>query len=89
MKGKICKSYVRSFVLYGSETWCFRENELAILKRTERSTVRAMCGVKLVDKKNTEDLMNMLGLKEAADKLAKANGLSWYGHVLRRPKRMF
>ena len=28
--------------------------------------------------------MNMLGLKEAADKLGRANGVRWYGHVLRR-----
>ena len=38
--------------------------------------VRAMCGVKLMEKKRTEDLMEMLGLK--------ANGVRWYGHVLRR-----
>ena len=86
MKGKIYKSYVRSAMLYGSETWCLRENEVAILRRTERSMVRAMCGVKLVDKRNAMELMDMLGLKEAADKLAKANGVRWYGHVLRRPE---
>ena len=28
--------------------------------------------------------MVMLGLKEAIDKLAKANGVCWYGHVLMR-----
>ena len=31
-----------------------------------------MCGVKLVDRKNTEELMKMLGLKETLDKMAKA-----------------
>ena len=46
--------------------------------------VRAMCGVKLMDKKNTEGLMDMLGLKETIEKLAKANGVRWFGHVLRR-----
>ena len=30
--------------------------------------------------------MDMLGLKKAADKLAKANGVRWYGHVFRRPE---
>ena len=45
-----------------------------------------MCGVKLVDKRNIVELMDMLGLKEAADKLARANGVRWYGHVLRRPE---
>ena len=45
-----------------------------------------MCGVKLVDKRNTEELTNMLGLKEAADKQARGSGMRWYGHVLRRPE---
>ena len=66
------ESYV---MLYGSKTWCLRENEVAILRRAERSMVRATCSVKLVNKRNTEELMNMLGLKEAADKLARANGM--------------
>ena len=70
-------------MLYGDETWCLRENEVPILRRAERSMVRVMCNVKLVDKRNTEELMDMLGLKEAADKLEKANGVWWNGHVLR------
>ena len=84
MKGRIYRSYVRSAMLYGSETWCLMENEMAILRRTERAMVRAMCGVKLMDRKNTDDLLDSLGLKETVDKLAKANGVRWYGHVLRR-----
>ena len=65
---------------------CLRENEEAILRRAERSMVRAMCDVKLVDKRNTEELMDMLGLKEASNKLARANGMKWYSNVLRRPQ---
>ena len=57
---------------------------MAILRRTERAMVRAMCGAKLMEKKRTEDLMEMLGLKETAVQMAKANGVRWYGHVLRR-----
>ena len=43
-----------------------------------------MCGANLMEKKRTEDLMEMLGLKETVVQMAKANGVSWYGHVLRR-----
>ena len=46
-----------------------------------------MCDVKLVDKRNAEELLDMLGLKEAVDKLAKTNGVRWYGHVLRQPEK--
>ena len=42
MKGKIYKSCVKSAMLYGSEAWCLREKEMAILRRTERAMIRAM-----------------------------------------------
>ena len=84
LKGMVYWNCVRSVMLYGSETWCLRENEMAILRRTERAMVRVMCGAKLMEKKRTEDLMERLGLKEAAVQMAKANGVRWYGYVLRR-----
>ena len=43
-----------------------------------------MCGAKLMEKKRTEDLMEMMGLKETVVQMAKANGVRYYGHVLRR-----
>ena len=74
MKGKIYHCCVRSAILYESETWCPKENEKAILRRTERAMVRAMCDQKVVDRKTTEEQMDMLGLKETIDQLATANG---------------
>ena len=72
-------------MLYGSETtWCLRESDMSILRRTERAMVRAMCAVKLMEKRKTEELMAMLGREERVIKLAKANGVRWYGHVLRK-----
>ena len=84
MKGKVYRCCVRSAILFGSETWCLKENERAILRRTERAMMRAMCGRKVVDRKTTQKQMDMLGLKETKDQLATANGVRWYGHVLRR-----
>ena len=82
MKGTVYRSCVRSATLYGSETWCLRESEMAILRRTERAIVRSMCGVKLEErKKKMEDLMEMLGLKETLDRMAKANRVRWYGQL--------
>ena len=46
--------------------------------------VRAMCGQKVVDRKTTEEQMAMLGWKDTIDRLATANGVRWYGHVLKR-----
>ena len=84
MKGKVYLCCVRSAILYGSEAWCLKENEKEILRRTEEAMVRAMCSQKVVDRKTTEEQMDMLGLRETIDRLATANGVRWYGHVLRR-----
>ena len=57
-----------------------KENEKAILRRTKRAMVSPMCGQKVVDRKMTEEQIDMLGLKETIDRLATANGVRWYGH---------
>ena len=36
---------------------------MAIVRRTERATVRTVCNAKLMEKMRTEDPMEMLGLK--------------------------
>ena len=67
LKWTVYISYLRPALLYGSEAWCLKESEMGILQRTERSTVRAMCGVQLKDRKRSTDLMFMLVLKETMD----------------------
>ena len=54
----------RSAILYGSESWYLKENEKAVLRRTERAMVKPMCGRKVVDRKTTEELIDMLGLRK-------------------------
>ena len=44
-----------------------KENEKAILRRTERAMVRAMCGQKAVDRKTSEEQMDMLGLRKTVN----------------------
>ena len=68
-------------MLYGSEAWCLREKEMVTLRRIERAMIRAMCNVKLFDRRNREQLMDMLGIEECLDRMAK---VKWYGRVLRK-----
>ena len=84
MKGRIYQSFVRSAMLYASETWYLRENKIAILRRTEKVMTRAMCRVKLIDKRKSQELTSLLGLKYTLNELFWASGLRWYGHVLGR-----
>ena len=77
IKGKVYRCCIRSAILYGSEAWCIKENKKTILRRTEKAMVRAMCGQEVVNRKTTEEQMDMLGLKETIDWLAAANGVRW------------
>ena len=60
-------------VMYGNETWCLRENELAILRRTKKNMIRAMCGAKI--EKRSQELISLLGLTDTLDGLAKVSGV--------------
>ena len=52
-------------MLYGSKTWCLRENAMAILRRTKKAVMRVMCGVKIIEKRSEDTL----------DGLARASGV--------------
>ena len=43
-----------------------------------------MCGVQLVDRKNTKELMERIGLKDTIVEVVRRSGLRWLGHVLRK-----
>ena len=83
IKGRIYQSCVISAMLYGSETWCLRGNEITISRRIEKAMMTAINGVKMIEKRSQE-LMSLLGLKDTLDGLARASEMRWYEHVLRR-----
>ena len=58
--GKVYQRCVQSAVPYGSETWCMNDKEVVVLKRAKKAELRAMCEVKLMDRKSTSELMTML-----------------------------
>ena len=70
-------------MLNGSKMWCLRENEVAILRRTEKAIMKAMHGVNIIEKRRSHEL-SLLGLKDTLDGLARASGVQWNGHVLKR-----
>ena len=72
MKGRIYQCCVRSVMLYGSETWCLRENEM---RRTEKVMMRAMCGVKMIEKRRSQELLTVLALKDILDRPARTRGV--------------
>ena len=55
-----------------------------ILRRTEKVMMRVMCEIKLIKKRRSQELMSLLGSKDTLDGPARASGVQWYGHVLKR-----
>ena len=45
-----------------------------------------MCGVKLLDKRRSEDLRSMMGIKFDIVDIIRKSRLRWFGHVMRREK---
>ena len=48
-------------LVYGSETWAIKAEDLARLRRAERMMVRRMCGVSLKDRKRSDELLKPFG----------------------------
>ena len=48
---------------------------MEILRRTEKAMMQAMCGVKMIEKRKSQELMSLLGLKDTLDRLARASGV--------------
>ena len=50
--------------------------------KTEKAMIGAICGVKLIDKRSSQELMNLLVWEETLDLLSRANGVQRYAYVL-------
>ena len=66
--------------MHGSETWPTKVEHELKLNRTEMSTMRWMCAVKLNERKKSEELRELLGL-EPVSLMIKKSRLRWLGHV--------
>ena len=81
-KGKIHESCVRSVMLYGSETWGVKEEDLVKLERNENAMIRWICGVTVKDRVASRELRDKLGLENIRS-VVQRRRLRWYGHVKR------
>src|SRR5271163_3132624 len=85
LKGKIYKACVQSVLVYGSETWAVKVNDVRQLERAENTMVRWMCGVSLRDRMRFADLRERLDIV-FVDEVLRRGRLRWYGHVERKAK---
>ncbi len=77
------KIYIRSSLIYGSETWALTENDKASLNRTELKMLRWMMGNNSYkqSEKSIRDATNVESIVEVITQ----HRLKWYGHISRMP----
>ena len=78
--------FVQRVMVYGSETWPMRVEEVRRLDRAERMMIRWMCGVTLKERCKSEELRKRLDIEDVADVVRK-NTLRWFGHLERKDER--
>ena len=69
--------------MHGSETWPVKVEHELKMNHTEMSMIRWMCGVKLNERKKSEELRELLGL-EPVSLMIKKRRLRWFGLVERK-----
>ena len=75
---------VQRVMVYGSETWPMRVEELRRLERAERMMIRWMCEVTLKGRYKSEELRKRLDIENVADVVRKSR-LGWLGFFFMAP----
>ena len=83
MKGKVYKTCVQRVLVYGSETWPMKAEDMQRLQRAERMMVRWMCRVSLKDRVSSVDLYSRLGI-DGVEEVVRGGRLRWFGHLERK-----
>ena len=70
-------------VLYGSETWPTKIEDIRKIQRSEMRMLRWMTRVSLSERKSNEYVRSMLAIDDIGE-VMRRNRLRWFGHVERR-----
>lgn len=81
-RGGMYETYIRSVLLYSTETWPMTKRVEDILGKCDRKMIRCMAGVKWQDNVSSEEVAKRCGIKEIENKLRQRR-LQWFGHVRR------
>ena len=69
-------------MLYGSETWPVKEEDVCRIERTEMQMVRWMCNESLSNRRTSEELRNRLGVESISGVMQQMR-LRSFGHIER------
>ena len=83
LKDKIYKTIVKPAMIYGSECWAVKKNDIQKLHTTDMRMLRWARGKTKKDHINNEDIWREANVEPMTTFLRKKR-LRWYGHVLRK-----
>ena len=84
-KGIIYTTCIRPVMLYGSEIWATKIEDIRKMQRSEMRMLRWMTGLSLSERKCNEWMRSMLAIDDIAEVMRRSR-LRWFGHVERRDK---
>ena len=83
LKKRIIKTMVWSIVLYGSETWTVRMEDIRKLEDFEMWLWRRMERISWTQHETNEEVLKIVGEERMIIKIIRKRQKSWIGHVLR------
>ena len=67
VKGIIYTTYIRPAILYGSDTWATKVEDIRKMQRSEMRMLRWMTGVSLSERKSNECVRSMLAIDDISE----------------------
>ena len=83
LKKRMVKALVWSVVLYGSETWTMRQEDIKRLEAFEMWIWRRMEKISWVERRTNEEILQLVEEKRSLIGTIRGRQKKWIGHILR------
>ncbi len=83
LKKRIIKSMIWSVVLYGSETWTMRKEDIKRLEAFEMWIWRRMERISWMEHRTNEEILKMVDEKRSLIGIIRSRQRNWLGHIMR------
>jgi hypothetical protein len=83
LKKRIVKTLIWSVLLYGSETWTLRKEDIKRLEAFEMWVWRRMEKISWTERKTNEEVLHIVGERKCLVEMITKRKKNWIGHVIR------
>ena len=86
LKIRLYNALILPIATYASETWTLKSEDTRKLTVFEMKCLRSILGTTIADRIRNTDIITRSGIRHTIIDHIKRRRLSWFGHVVRRPK---